>query len=159
VLSLKGKQPKLNTPSSPSTRLRIAVATTCEQIDRCFAVMQQLRPKLSAAEFASRVQVQQGEGYRLAYLEYDGKVVAVAGFRVMHVLWSGKTMYVDDLVTDEAMRSRGFGEAMIAWLVSEARGERCVTFSLDSGTHRNQAHAFYFRQGLRITDFHFQMPL
>lgn len=121
--------------------------------------MQQLRPRLSAAEFVKRVQVQQNEGYRLAYLESDGKVVAVAGFRVMHVLWSGKTMYVDDLVTDEAMRSCGFGEAMIAWLVSLARSEGCETFSLDSGTHRHQAHAFYFRQGLRITDFHFQMPL
>jgi GNAT superfamily N-acetyltransferase len=148
----------LNTPSSP-TQHTIALAISREQIDSCFAVMQQLRPKLSAAEFASCVQVQQGEGYRLAYLEYDGSVVAVAGFRVMHVLWSGKTMYVDDLVTDETMRSRGFGEAMIAWLVAQARSERCATFSLDSGTHRHQAHAFYFRQGLRITDFHFQMPL
>jgi GNAT superfamily N-acetyltransferase len=153
------KQSKLNTPPLPSTQHTIELAISREQIDRCFALMQQLRPKLSAAEFASRVQVQQGEGYRLSYLEYDGMVVAVAGFRVMHVLWSGKTMYVDDLVTDEAMRSRGFGGAMIAWLVTQARSEGCATFSLDSGTHRQQAHAFYFRQGLRITDFHFQMPL
>ena len=153
------KQSKLNSPSSSSAQHTIGLAISLEQIDRCFAVMQQLRPQLSAAEFASRVQVQQAEGYRLAYLEYDSKVVAVAGFRVMHMLWSGKTMYVDDLVTDEAMRSRGFGEAMIAWLISQARSEGCATFSLDSGTHRHQAHAFYFRQGLRITDFHFQMPL
>ncbi|HTF69323.1 MAG TPA: GNAT family N-acetyltransferase, partial [Edaphobacter sp.] len=77
----------------------------------------------------------------------------------MSVLWSGRTLYVDDLVTDEAMRSSGFGEQMIVWLVSRARAENCETFSLDSGTQRQQAHAFYFRQGLRITDFHFQMQL
>ncbi len=121
--------------------------------------MRQLRPKLEAAEFAGRVEVQQREGYRLAYLEHESAVVAVAGFRVMHVLWSGKTMYVDDLVTDEAMRSRGFGEVMLCWLMELARQEGCETFSLDSGTHRHQTHAFYFRQGLRITDFHFQKPL
>jgi len=68
-------------------------------------------------------------------------------------------MYVDDLVTDEAMRSRGFGKRMIEWLVEQARSEGCKTFSLDSGTHREAAHAFYFRVGLRISDFHFQMPL
>jgi GNAT superfamily N-acetyltransferase len=68
-------------------------------------------------------------------------------------------MYVDDLVTDEAMRSRGFGEAMIQWLITLAKEEGCSTFSLDSGTFRHEAHAFYFRQGLRITDFHFQLPL
>jgi GNAT superfamily N-acetyltransferase len=78
---------------------------------------------------------------------------------VLNVLWSGKTLYVDDLVTDEANRSRGFGEAMIAWLVAQARSEGCKTFSLDSGTQRQAAHAFYFRVGLRISDFHFQMPL
>jgi Acetyltransferase (GNAT) family. len=121
--------------------------------------MRQLRPKLSGADFADRVEVQQREGYRLAFLEHEGTVAAVAGFRTMHVLWSGKTMYVDDLVTDEAMRSRGFGEVLLDWLMDLARNEGCETFSLDSGTHRHQAHAFYFRQGLRITDFHFQKSL
>jgi GNAT superfamily N-acetyltransferase len=137
----------------------IRLARGRAEIDRCYPVMRQLRTALSAEEFVSRVELQQSEGYRLAYLEHEGAVVALAGFRVMNVLWSGKTMYVDDLVTDEAMRSRGFGEAMIAWLVAQARNEGCKTFSLDSGTHRQAAHAFYFRVGLRISDFHFQMPL
>ncbi|MBS1800700.1 MAG: GNAT family N-acetyltransferase [Acidobacteria bacterium] len=121
--------------------------------------MRQLRPALAPGEFVDHVMLQQAEGYRLAYLEHADAIVALAGFRVMHVLWSGKTMYVDDLVTDEAMRSRGFGERMIGWLVELARSEGCKTFSLDSGTHRQAAHAFYFRMGLRISDFHFQMPL
>jgi GNAT superfamily N-acetyltransferase len=137
----------------------VQIAGSRGEIDRCFAVMKQLRPKLEAVEFADRIEVQQREGYRLAYLEHEGAVVMVAGFRIMHVLWSGKTMYVDDLVTDEAMRSRGFGEVMLTWLIERARQEGCETFSLDSGTHRHQAHAFYFREGLRITDFHFQKPL
>ena len=81
------------------------------------------------------------------------------GRRLMHVLWSRKMMYVDDLVTDEAVRSRGFGEALVKWLMERARRDGCETFSLDSGTHRHAAHAFYFRQGLRITDFHFQRSL
>jgi GNAT superfamily N-acetyltransferase len=149
----------LSAASSSSEIQSIRIADSREQIDRCFAVMSQLRPKLSAADFASRVEIQQCEGYRLVFLEHESKVVAVAGFRTMHVLWSGKTMYVDDLVTDEAMRSRGFGEALLTWLMERARQDGCQTFSLDSGTHRQQAHAFYFRQGLRITDFHFQKPL
>ncbi|HEU4634560.1 MAG TPA: GNAT family N-acetyltransferase, partial [Edaphobacter sp.] len=106
-----------------------------------------------------RIKQQKQEGYRLAFVEDEGAVVAVAGFRVMSVLWSGRTLYVDDLVTDEAMRSRGFGAKMMAWLVELARTEGCETFSLDSGTHREEAHAFYFRQGLRISDFHFQMQI
>jgi len=137
----------------------IGLAHGREEIGRCYSVMRQLRPALGAEEFVELVELQQSEGYRLAFLEHDGAVVTLAGFRVMNVLWSGKTMYVDDLVTDEANRSRGFGEAMIAWLVAQARSDGCATFSLDSGTHRQAAHAFYFRVGLRISDFHFQMPL
>jgi len=137
----------------------IQIARTAAEIDRCFPVMYQLRPMLVAAEFVSRIQTQQAEGYQLAFLEQEGAVVCVAGFRLQTVLWSGKTLYVDDLVTDEAQRSHGYGEAMITGLITLAREAGCATFSLDSGTHRQEAHAFYFRQGLRITDFHFQLPL
>jgi len=137
----------------------IQLAESRELIARCFPVMHQLRPMLTADAFIERIELQQREGYRLVFLEHEGTAAAVAGFRVMNVLWSGRTFYVDDLVTDEAMRSRGFGEQMISWLIALAREEGCETFSLDSGTHRQAAHAFYFRQGLRISDFHFQMQL
>jgi GNAT superfamily N-acetyltransferase len=137
----------------------IQIATTPTEIDRCFPVMSQLRPSLIAAEFSGRVQAQQAEGYQLASLEYDGTVVSVAGFRIQNMLSSGKTLYVDDLVTDAGARSQGHGEAMLQWLIALAREAGCNSFSLDSGTHRQEAHAFYLRHRLRITSFHFHLPL
>ena len=137
----------------------IKMATTPAEIDRCFPVMSQLRPALIAKEFVSRVQAQQAEGYQLASLEHEGAIVSVAGFRVQNMLSSGKTFYVDDLVTDANSRSKGHGEAMIQWLIAVAREANCHSFSLDSGTHRQEAHAFYLRQRLRITSFHFHLPL
>jgi GNAT superfamily N-acetyltransferase len=137
----------------------IGIASTHDEIDRCFPVMSQLRPKLIASEFVGHVQAQQAEGYQLASLEHEGAVVSVAGFRMQHMLSSGKTFYVDDLVTDAAARSKGHGEAMIQWLIALAREAGCDTFSLDSGTHRQEAHAFYLRNRLRITSFHFSLPL
>jgi GNAT superfamily N-acetyltransferase len=137
----------------------IQIATTPVEIGRCFPVMSQLRPLLVEAEFAARVQKQQAEGYQLASLEEDGVVVSVAGFRIQTMLSSGKTLYVDDLVTDAAARSRGHGEAMVKWLIALAREAGCDTFSLDSGTQRQDAHAFYLRERLRITSFHFALRL
>lgn len=135
------------------------MAETDEEIARCFGVMFHLRPHLREAEFVARVRAQQAEGYRLAYVEDDGTVVAVAGYRVMQMLATGKTMYVDDLVADEARRSRGYGKALLDWLQQQARAEGCETFSLDSGTHRQEAHAFYFRERMRVTSFHFAKKL
>ncbi|MEI9981253.1 MAG: GNAT family N-acetyltransferase [Edaphobacter sp.] len=137
----------------------IQIAATPAEIERCFPVMRQLRPLLVAAEFVGRVQSQLAEGYQMASLEYQGKVVSVAGFRVQNMLSSGKTFYVDDLVTDVAARSQGHGEAMIQWLIALAREAGCSSFSLDSGTQRLEAHAFYLRERLRITSFHFSLPL
>jgi GNAT superfamily N-acetyltransferase len=137
----------------------IQIATTPEEIDRCFPVMSQLRPLLIEAEFAGRIQAQQADGYQLAFLEHEGAVVSVAGFRVQKMLSSGKTFYVDDLVTDAAARSKGHGEAMIQWLIALAKEAQCNSFDLDSGTHRQDAHAFYLRNRLRITSFHFHLPL
>lgn len=137
----------------------IKIATTPEEIDRCFPVMSQLRPLLVAGEFYARVQAQQNEGYQLAFLECENAIVSVAGFRLQNMLSTGKMLYVDDLVTDAAARSQGHGEAMLKWLIALAREAGCKTFSLDSGTQRQDAHAFYLRERLRITSFHFSLSL
>jgi hypothetical protein len=82
--------------------------------------MRELRPKLeSEAAFVALVQRQQAEGYRLAWLEHEGEVVSLAGFRVQQMLSSGLTLYVDDLVTGAAFRSKGHGKAMLDWLVAQ----------------------------------------
>jgi GNAT superfamily N-acetyltransferase len=138
---------------------KIQIAATASEIARCFPVMHQLRTALVAEEFVGRIQAQQAEGYQLAFLEEGDNVVSVAGFRVRTVLSTGKTLYVDDLVTDARTRSRGHGEVMLSWLIAHAREAGCNTFSLDSGTQRQDAHAFYLRHRLRITAFHFQLPL
>jgi hypothetical protein len=40
-----------------------------------------------------------------------------------------------------------------------ARVRGCDYLGLDSGTQRQKAHRFYFREGLTITAFHFVKPL
>jgi len=139
--------------------LDIRIASSTSDIERCFPVMKQLREKLTLEQYSQRVALQQKEGYQTAFVDNDGEIVAVAGFRFFHMLSSGKTLYVDDLVTDEAHRSKGFGEALINWLIELARSSDCQTFSLESGVHRRRAHRFYFVQGMYITDFHFQLSL
>jgi GNAT superfamily N-acetyltransferase len=138
----------------------IQIAETDSDIARCFPVMQQLRPQLVAGEFAGRIRRMAGEGYRLAYLTDDADTVrAVAGFRPMERLHAGKTLYVDDLVTDSAARSRGYGDQLFDWLAAHARSLGCELLHLDSGTHRVDAHRFYLRKRMRITCFHFDLPL
>ena len=138
----------------------IALAETDAEIARCFPVMFQLRPHLLEAEFVGRVRRMQGESYQLAYLtDASGVVRSLAGFRRLQMLHSGDTIYVDDLITDAAARSHGHGDKLMDWLVARAREQGCDEFSLDSGTQRVDAHRFYLRKRMKISCFHFSLPL
>ncbi len=137
----------------------IALATSDAEIAACFPVMAQLRPHLTSDEFVARVRRQQTEGFQLAALSAAGTVAAVAGFRVLENLAWGRFLYVDDLVTDEARRSQGHGEALFDWLVARARAEGCDQLHLDSGVQRFAAHRFYLTHRLDITCHHFALNL
>ena len=135
------------------------IAQTDEEIENCFEVMSQLRPHLKAAEFLSLVRQMETEGYRIAYIEQDGMVVAVAGYRISTNFHLGKHLYVNDLVTSSSVRSMGYGEELINWLRDEAKSAGCRFLDLDSGIQRDRAHKFYFRHGFTITSFHFSEGL
>jgi GNAT superfamily N-acetyltransferase len=137
----------------------VLIAETDVAIARCFPVMSQLRPHLSDAEFVPRVRLQQREGYRLAYLESGGEIVATAGFRIMESLVAGRVLYVDDLVTDASRRSQGYGAELLTWLSEHARAAGCTQLELDSGVQRTDAHRFYHTQGMKTSAYHFRFEL
>jgi GNAT superfamily N-acetyltransferase len=138
---------------------RIRVAKTRAGIARCFEVIHELRPHLERDGFVEQVLRQQGRGYRLAYLEDAGVVKACAGYRFSESLSFGRFLYVDDLVTASVARSRGCGEALMDWLVDEARAVGCGELHLDSGVQRFAAHRFYLRERMEIMAHHFRLKL
>lgn len=139
---------------------RIAPATTEDEIRRCFPVMRELRPHFDdEKKFVERVQFQQQSGYLLAFVESDNEIRAVAGYRYLESLFSGKFVYVDDLVAREADRSLGFGGQLLDWLIDEARQNGCENFELDSGVQRFDAHRFYFRKRMKIAAYHFTLGI
>lgn len=135
------------------------IAVTNQELEMCFDVMTELRPHLTKSLYLSRVREAQKQGYQLAFLKDAGSVVAVAGYRIGTNLFMGKNLYVDDLVTCAKARSEGYGEALINWLRDTAQKSGCEVLHLDSGTQRDQAHKFYFKQGLSIASYHFSQKL
>jgi GNAT superfamily N-acetyltransferase len=140
--------------------MAIVRAQTDEEILATRGVMLELRPNVPAAEYLSTVRrMMAGDGYRLAAVYAGGEVQAVAGYRLMEMLYCGRILYVDDLNTAPGARSRGFGRALMDWLRAEARAHGCGELHLDSGVQRGQAHRFYFREGLTINAYHFRVPV
>lgn len=97
-------------------------AETDEQIAATYEVMRQLRPHLVREDYVPAVRaLMASEGFRLAALIDEGSVRAVAGYRVMTMLYGGRLLYMDDLVADETVRSRGYGGRLLGWLKDEGR--------------------------------------
>lgn len=137
----------------------IALATSREEILRCFPVMAELRPHLKESEFVMRVKRQQRDGYHLAFLSERKKVMALAGYRYSESLSWGKFMYMDDLVTTEKFHSKGYGQRLFRWLLNEAKSRGCDQLHLDSGVQRFKAHRFYLASRMDIIAYHFATKL
>ncbi|MBL8449754.1 MAG: GNAT family N-acetyltransferase [Dechloromonas sp.] len=127
-------------------------------LDRAEPVHRQLRPGLPSA-YGERLRQIFANGGRFAVVAEGAEVRAVALWRVVENTYEGRRLYVDDLVTDEARRSSGFGKRLLDWLAEQARRLDCDVLALDSGVQRSEAHSFYFREGMRIPAFCFRKPL
>jgi GNAT superfamily N-acetyltransferase len=125
---------------------------------RAEAVHRQLRPQLPPDYVQKMQRVFEGGGEMCVAVSGD-QVVGVAVFRSFENTFSGRKFYVDDLVTDERHRSSGIGRALIAFLEHLARARGGDSIELDSGTHRTDAHRFYFRERFVITSFCFRKGL
>ena len=141
-------------------QMKIVEALTREEVAHCFPVMRQLRLHFKEEKtFVEQVERQRGDGYRMAFVEEGGKVRAVAGYRMTESLYAGRFCYVDDLVTEEASRSCGYGGALFDWLVAQARAAGCQNLELDSGVQRFAAHRFYLLKRMSISSHHFTLAL
>lgn len=114
------------------------------EIKAAFPVVQMLRSHLDEATYLSLVQeAQVKDHYQLAAL-YDKEVlVAVVGFKPMITLYYGRFVWVCDLVTDPAHRSRGFGEQLLTYVEKWAQERQYQAVALSSGLQRTEAHRFY----------------
>ena len=110
-----------------------------------FPVMRELRTHLDEQTYLDRLDDMRRDGYRLFALVDRGAIVATAGVRFGTNFYYGRYLWVFDLVTTVAARSRGHGKALLTAMEDLARDEGCDTIALSSGLERIDAHRFYER--------------
>lgn len=133
----------------------VQIATTPEDIAKCWDAIYALRPHLDKETFISLIQELQATGYHLAFIEKDGRAAAAIGYRYLHFLFCGKHIYIDDLSTLPEYRGQGFGSALLDFVHEEARKKGLDVVTLDSGHHRSDAHRLYLNKGYVISSHHF----
>ena len=140
------------------------LAQTDTQIRRCLPALLALRPHLTPEQAFEQIQFQRvNEGFRLAFIDLgdEADAPAVAGYRIMHLLYSGRTLYIDDLSTLPDTRGKGYASALLDFVIEQARQAGCQCVSLDSGQNpaRYDAHRLYLNKRFNITSHHFKLDL
>lgn len=133
----------------------ISEAKTDEQIAFCWDVVEALRPHLKKENLVAQVREMMQEGYRMIFVEDNGKAVCFAGFRDMQMLYCGKIFYIDDLSTLPDQRGKGYAGMLLDYIHQLAKESGKAAVHLDSGHHRHTAHRLYLNKGYVINSHHF----
>ena len=81
----------------------------------------------------------------------DGAIVGVATLAVFRIP-TGLRAWIEDVITDEAVRGQGVGEALTRAMLQRAADLGCVTVDLTSRPSREAANHLYQRVGFERRD-------
>ena len=142
--------------------MKIKFATNRAEVEACATAIRLLRTHLSEEEIIDRVLAQQAsDGFQLLYVEENQKGVCFLGFRTLNMLYSGKTLYIDDLATLPEAQGKGYAGLLLDYIIEYAKRNGYETVSLDSGCSeaRYDAHRLYLNKRFNITSHHFMISL
>lgn len=139
--------------------MEIKTATEKEDFLKCWEVVHELRPHLDEDKYLTLMLYMLDEGYKMIYIEENGKAVSFCGYRITTMLHRGRSVYIDDLCTLPEVRGKGHGKALLDCVLKHAKKEELKSIHLDSGHHRHDAHRLYLNFGFKITSHHFAIDL
>lgn len=119
-----------------------------DDLAKAFALVKELRPHLDLDEFSRLARLARAaDGYALVGLQVGDRLMAVMGYRILHDLVHGSHLYVDDLVSKEGERSKGYGAELLRFAEGEARRLGLNGLRLCTGVDNQGAQKFYEREG------------
>ncbi len=139
--------------------MNIEQINTNQEILNCFQIMKQLVTSVEEKGFIKQIRRKEKKGYMLYALKMDGLVVSIIGIRIYEYFGCGKFLVIDDLVTNEEHRNKGYGKLLFQWALEYAKKIKCNEIQLDSSIDLFKAHKFYFNMGMKITNYHFTLNI
>lgn len=129
------------------------------EISKSFDLIKQLVDSIQENTFVAFVRRKEKMGYKLFALLEDDIIVSVIGIRIYEYFGCGKFLIIDDLITDNNKRSKGYGKVVFEWVKKYAKAKKCNEIHLESGVNRSRAHKFYFDQNMKIMNYNFTLNI
>ena len=140
------------------TSMDIKMATV-KDIKILIPALLELRPNLIVDEIEDEFLKLQEESFRIIYIGDENEVYSILGFRKINFFFSGKTLYIDDLVTLPQHRGHGYAGMLLDWVKEYAKSNNYDHISLDSGFQRRDAYRLYLNKEFSVESLHFGRPV
>jgi GNAT superfamily N-acetyltransferase len=137
-------------------------ATTREDIEFCKDAILEFLRNLNPATAVDQVfEMITNEGYELVFIPNadNTRAGAFIGYRILNLLRTGPSIYIDDLFTFADSRNQGFAGMLLDYVESHAAAEGFKSIHLDSGFILHTAHRLYHNKGYNLACHHFFKPL
>ncbi len=135
----------------------VQIVETEDDILKCRAAIQALRPSLTDDLYFEAVQKTLEDNRQIIFIEDQGEAAAVAVFETGYNLFRGRYIYIDDLSTVPGHRGKGYAGVLVDWIMDYAKRENYAQVHLDSGVTeaRTDAHRLYLNKRFQVASLHF----
>ncbi|KIO77008.1 hypothetical protein TH53_11600 [Pedobacter lusitanus] len=130
-----------------------------DDLSAFWTILSTFRTNLSNETYKEVVSEMMEDGFHLIYILDNLEIAAFAGYRYVQKLFTGKTIYIDDLFTLPTYRGKGYAASLLKYIHEEAEATGMNKVELDSGPTRNDAHRLYLNSGYIISSMHFSRPV
>ncbi|MBC7713397.1 MAG: GNAT family N-acetyltransferase [Rhizobacter sp.] len=127
---------------------------------RFYPIMKELRPELSYADYLNIYEEAHAkDGYEIVGVESGSHIFAVMGYRVLVDYVHGRHLYIDDLVSTAAQRSKGYGAKLLAYAEEVSKELGCKSLRLCTGIDNEKGQKFYEREGWELKSLVYKKKL
>ena len=118
---------------------------------RFYNLLKQLRPHLTLEEFEKTYsEAKTTNQYQLVGIEEGHELIALMGFRFLNDFVHGRHLYIDDLVSSEMHRSKGYGAILLNYAEKVATENDCSNLRLCTGIENERGKTFYSKHGWNL---------
>jgi ribosomal protein S18 acetylase RimI-like enzyme len=133
----------------PARREDVAAIVAMLADDRLGSARERVEDPLPAAYYEAFARVERDENIQLVVAESEGRVVGCLQLAILPGISSqgGMRGLLEDVRVASDCRSRGIGEQLVQWAVTEAKARGCNLVELLTHQTRTDAQRFYKRLG------------
>lgn len=113
------------------------------------------KDNFSDAVLLQRFKEMTTQNYECVGAYVDQQLIAVAGMWFCTRHYSGRSVEVDHVCVDNAIRNQGIGTKLMEWIQTYVKKKGCETIELNTYIENSLSQDFYSRQGFKKLGFHY----